>query len=172
MKFLPGPGVGGHCIPVDPYYLNWIAKKNNVSSRFIELSGEINNNMPSVLFNEISTNIKKLKIAKKPKLLFIGLSYKKNINDYRNSPALKIFEKFANKKIFELDYNDNFITNIKVSNKKYISKKINYQKLDKYDSVILLTDHDYINYKKLLKYSKLILDCRNKYYNEKNVINL
>lgn len=172
MKFLPGPGVGGHCIPVDPYYLNWIAKKNNVSSRFIELSGEINNNMPSVLFNEISTNIKKLKIAKKPKLLFIGLSYKKNINDYRNSPALKIFEKFANKKIFELDYNDNYITNIKVSNKKYISKKINYQKLDEYDSVILLTDHDYINYKKLLKYSKLILDCRNKYYNEKNVINL
>ena len=77
MKFLPGPGVGGHCIPVDPYYLNWIAKKNKVNSRFIELSGEINNNMPLVLFNEISKKIKKLKIVNKPKLFFIGLSYKK-----------------------------------------------------------------------------------------------
>ena len=172
MKFLPGPGVGGHCIPVDPYYLNWIAKKNKVNSRFIELSGEINNNMPLVLFNEISKKIKKLKIVNKPKLFFIGLSYKKNISDMRNSPALKIFEKFANKKNFELNYNDDFIPSIKVSNKKYISNKINYQKLNKFDSVILLTDHDYINYKKLLKFSKLILDCRNKYYNEKNVINL
>ena len=172
MKFLPGPGVGGHCIPVDPYYLNWVAKKNKVSSRFIELSGEINNKMPSVLFNEINKIIKKLKIKNKPKLLFIGLSYKKNINDYRNSPALEIFEKFINKKNLNIEYNDNFISSIKISNKKYISKKINYQKLNKFDSVILLTDHDYINYRKLSKFSKLILDCRNKFYNEKNVINL
>ena len=77
MKFLPGPGVGGHCIPVDPYYLNWIAKKNKLSSRFIELSGEINNKMPTIIFNEISKIIKRIKTTKKPKLLFIGLSYKK-----------------------------------------------------------------------------------------------
>ena len=172
MKFLPGPGVGGHCIPVDPYYLNWVAKKNNVNSRFIELSGEINDQMPSILFNEINKIIKGLKIKNKPKLLIIGLSYKKNINDYRNSPALKIFEKFINKKSIDLQYNDKFIPSIKVSNKKFFSKKINYQKLDKFDLVILLTDHDYINYKRLLKFSKLILDCRNKYYNEKKVINL
>ena len=172
MKFLPGPGVGGHCIPVDPYYLNWVAKKNNVNSRFIELSGEINDQMPSILFNEINKIIKGLKIKNKPKLLIIGLSYKKNINDYRNSPALKIFEKFINKKSIDLQYNDKFIPSIKVSNKKFFSKKINYQKLDKFDFVILLTDHDYINYKRLLKFSKLILDCRNKYYNEKKVINL
>ncbi len=172
MKFLPGPGVGGHCIPVDPYYLNWVAKKNNVSSKFIELSGEINNKMPSILYNEICKIIKKFRIKNKPKLLFIGLSYKKNINDYRNSPALKIFEKFINKKNLNIEYNDNFIPSINISNKRYFSKKINYQKLNKFDIVILLTDHDYINYKKLSKFSNLILDCRNKFYNEKNVINI
>ena len=172
MKFLPGPGVGGHCIPVDPYYLNWIAKKNKLSSRFIELSGEINNKMPTIIFNEISKIIKRIKTTKKPKLLFIGLSYKKNINDHRNSPALEIFKKFINKKSFEVSYNDNFIPHFEISNKKFSSIKINYRKLNAFDVVILLSDHDYIDYKKLLNFSKLILDCRNKYFNSKKVISL
>ncbi len=172
MKFLPGPGVGGHCIPVDPYYLNWVAKKNKVSSRFIELSGDINSKMPNILFNEINKIIKRIKKGNKAKLLFIGLSYKKNINDYRNSPALEIFKKFKNNTKYELYYNDQFIPNIKILNKKFNSIKINYQKLNTFDSVILFSDHDYIDYKKLLKFSSLILDCRNKYFNQKNVINL
>ena len=152
MKFLPGPGVGGHCIPVDPYYLNWVAKKNNVSSKFIELSGEINNKMPSILYNEICKIIKKFRIKNKPKLLFIGLSYKKNINDYRNSPALKIFEKFINKKNLNIEYNDNFIPSINISNKRYFSKKINYKKLKKFDIVILLTDHVILTIKTYLNF--------------------
>lgn len=172
MKFLPGPGVGGHCIPVDPYYLNWIAKKNKINSRFIELSGDINDKMPKVIFKEINEIIKKTKKINKLKILFLGLSYKKNINDYRNSPALKIFEQFVNKKNYQVSYNDNFIPSIRILNKNFFSKLINYEKLDNYDFVILLSDHDYIDYKKLLKYSNVILDCRNKYFNEKNVFSL
>ena len=172
MKFLPGPGVGGHCIPVDPYYLNWIAKKNKINSRFIELSGDINDKMPKVIFKEINEIIKKTKKINKKKILFLDLSYKKNINDYRNSPALKIFEQFVNKKNYQVSYNDNFIPSIRILNKNFFSKLINYEKLDNYDFVILLSDHDYIDYKKLLKYSNVILDCRNKYFNEKNVFSL
>ena len=128
--------------------------------------------MPTIIFNEISKIIKRIKTTKKPKLLFIGLSYKKNINDHRNSPALEIFKKFINKKSFEVSYNDNFIPHFEISNKKFSSIKINYRKLNAFDVVILLSDHDYIDYKKLLNFSKLILDCRNKYFNSKKVISL
>ena len=170
MRFDPGPGVGGHCIPVDPFYLSWKASQYKISSKFIELSGRINSEMPKIIFKEIMTILKKKKITK-PMILCLGLSYKKNIDDYRNSPSLKIFEYFLNKKI-KIKFNDNFVKKITINNKEFLSTNINnYKNLYKFDAIIILTDHDYYNYKKIIINSKLIFDTRNK-VKSSNVFNL
>jgi UDP-N-acetyl-D-glucosamine dehydrogenase len=163
MKFLPGPGVGGHCIPVDPFYFNWLAKKEGMNSKFIELSGIINKKIPSIIVQEI----KKI-LNKNDKVLCIGLTYKKNIDDLRNSPSLEIFDKLKNY-FNKIEYNDNFIPSINTGSFTIRNKKINSFK--NYDVVIILTDHDYIDYIDMLKNSKLIIDCRNR-LSDKKVINL
>ena len=163
MKFLPGPGVGGHCIPVDPFYLNWLAKKKGLNSKFIELSGIINKKIPNKIVSEI-----KKKLNRSAKILCIGLTYKKNIDDLRNSPSLEIFLKLRSY-FKNLSYNDNFIPNLKIG--KLNLKSQNISSIKSFDAIIILTDHDYINYKALLKNAKFIFDCRNK-LNDKKVINL
>ena len=95
--FYPGPGVGGHCIPVDPHYLSWKAKKLGMDSKFIKLAGKINDNRPDVIFKNIKKKLSKKKISLK-KILFVGLAYKKNCDDIRNSPILKIINNFKNLK--------------------------------------------------------------------------
>lgn len=163
MKFLPGPGVGGHCIPVDPFYFNWLAKKVGLNSKFIELSGIINKKIPSIIVKEI----KKI-LNKNDKILCMGLTYKKNIDDLRNSPSLEIYSKLKNyfKKV---SYNDEFVKSIKIG--KSTEKNQFISSFKNYNAIIILTDHDYINYKKMIKQANLIIDCRNKLKNRK-VINL
>ena len=90
--FYPGPGVGGHCIPVDPYYLRWKAKKLGIDSKFIKLAGKINDNRPEIVFNNIKKKLNQRK-SKFKNILFIGLTYKKNCDDLRNTPVLKIIKK-------------------------------------------------------------------------------
>lgn len=167
MPFYPGPGVGGHCIPVDPFYLSWIAKKKNFSTRFIYLAGKINSDMPKLISKEISLNFKNFK--KKPKLLLIGLSYKKDIDDYRNSPAIKIFKSLLSYK-FSVDYHDNYIPKINISNVKYYSVDISKRTLKDYDAVVLTTDHSYLNKKIIYLNSKKIFDTRNFFSIYKNKV--
>ena len=172
MPFYPGPGLGGHCIPIDPIYLSWKCKKVGYDCKFISLAEKINSSVPDKIINEI-LNFEKSK--KKFKILLIGLAYKKNIDDYRESPSLYILNKLIRKKV-KVDFHDNFIKNItenrhypKLTNMK--SRELDYKNLKKYNLVVLLTDHDYINYNLLKKYSKKIIDTRGR-LNGKNVIKM
>ena len=170
--FFPGPGIGGHCIPIDPYYLSWKAKKFGIKTKFIELASKINIETTNWVFKKI---IKK--INKKSKILLFGIAYKKNINDLRESAGIKIMKKFLENG-YSIDYTDKYIPKVNININK-IKKKIysinNYSNnLKKYDCIILCADHDYFNYKKILISDKLIFDTRGrfKHYTKKNIINL
>ena len=161
-KFLPGPGVGGHCIPVDPIFMSWLAKRKKQETKFINLSTVINHNVTSWTLKKINQTLPK---KKKLKCLLLGIAYKKDINDYRESPSLKIFEKLKLKKNFSIEVYDTYIKSFKIKNKIYVTRKVNNFK--KYDCVILLTDHSNFNYKKILNQSKLIFDTRGVFKNER-----
>ena len=156
--FYPGPGVGGHCIPVDPYYLSWIAKKNKIKTNLIYQAGKINTFIPKWI---ISETIRKKKIKN---VLIIGVAYKKDVDDTRESPAINFINNLKKKNINVniYDPNVNFLTSRKLS-KTYYSKKINKKTLKKYDCVFILTDHSNVNYNLIKKYSKLIVDTRDIY---------
>lgn len=172
-SFYPGPGLGGHCIPIDPYYLSWIANKNNTKANFIELSAKINNSMPKYVVDKIFQNLKKNKVKlKESKILLLGASYKKNVDDPRESPFFKIL-KIIISKVGLVKYSDPFIPYLKASrnyNFKMKSIKITKEELKKFDCVALITDHDNFPYKLIEKYSKSIVDCRGKYKNSNNKI--
>ena len=162
-KFVPGPGVGGHCIPVDPIFMSWLAKKKKQETKFINLSTVVNNNVTHWTLKKINEKLPKKKFLE---CLLLGIAYKKNINDYRESPSLKIFEKLISKKNCSLDVYDPYIKSFRIKNKIY--KTIKVKNFKNYDCVILLTDPSSFNYKKILKESKLIFDTRGIYKNEKN----
>ena len=163
--FYPGPGVGGHCIPVDPYYLSWVAKKNKIKTNLIYQAGKINSMMP----NWIISNIMKGRNIRK--VLIIGVAYKNDVDDTRESPAID-FIKYLSKKKIHVDF---FDPNVKILKsrklkKNYYSKKINSEILKKYNCVIILANHSNINYNLINKYSNLIIDTRNVYKNETDKI--
>ena len=170
--FLPGPGIGGHCIPIDPYYLSWKANKFGIKTKFIELAGKINIETTNWIFKKISKKIKK-----RSKILLFGIAYKKNINDLRESAGIKIMKKFLENG-YSIDYTDKYIPQV-IINVNNVEKKINSinyntSTLKKYDCVILCADHDYFDYKKISNSNKLIFDTRGrfKHYTKKNIINL
>tara|TARA_B110000503_G_scaffold143658_1_gene246720 strand:- start:13882 stop:15183 length:1302 start_codon:yes stop_codon:yes gene_type:complete len=160
-KFMPGPGLGGHCIPIDPFYLSWLSKKKGYDPKFIKLAGVINSKIPKWTINQVTKTIKKKNI----KVLLLGISYKKNVDDDRESPSYE-FIKILKKKKIKFDYHDPYFPKIrKGRNIKEIKYSINLNKntLIKYDATILLTDHSFFDYKLIAKYSKLVFDTRGKY---------
>lgn len=168
MPFYPGPGLGGHCIPIDPFYLSWRANKSGIKTDFIKLSGKVNRSMPSWVIQKIYFHLyKKKNIAnfKGKKLLILGIAYKKNINDLRESPALEIIDQLI-KFGAQVSFFDPFFSEIPKTRKFNIQDvkkiKLNKSVIEKFDAVILVTDHDKVDYKKILKYSKVIFDTRNK----------
>ena len=172
--FYPGPGYGGHCIPIDPFLLSWVAKRYNFETKFIKLSGEIN----SRIITKIEKKIIKIVNKKSTKILILGVAYKKNVDDYRESPALVLMNKLSKRKI-NFDYYDPHVKMINNSRSlKKISKiksiKLIYKNIPSYNLVVLITDHDLVDYSKLQKYSKLILDSRGVYrYGQfRNVISI
>jgi UDP-N-acetyl-D-glucosamine dehydrogenase len=179
--FYPGPGLGGHCIPIDPYLLTWKAKQYDLHTKFVELSADINNSMPNFVIEKISDS---LNIIKKnfsnSKIFIIGVAYKKNVNDVRESPSLKIIESLHAKGV-KIFYHDDYIkkVNIKISKKDFSlrkkdyllkSIKLNKKNLETSDLVCIVTDHDYINYELIKKYSRIIVDCRGRFKSKKNII--
>ena len=158
-EFRPGPGVGGHCIPIDPLYLSWIAEKNGYKSKFIRLASEVNLNTTKKIYEIITKTVLKKKTLP---VLIIGLAYKKNIEDTRESAGLKFFQNFLKAK-FKIDFLDDWVKKVKVKDKFYNTIKLDYKKLKMYNAIIICTDHDLYNYDKILKYSKLIIDLRNRY---------
>ena len=159
--FYPGPGIGGHCIPVDPFYLVWAAKKRNVRTDFINLSARINDRISVWMLKIIKKTLKTNKKSKK-KLLVVGLSYKKNVDDTRESPSFKIIEQLL-KANFIVKYYDPFFKKFpKQRNYKFNIKTIKFNKtiISKFDAVIILTNHDKINYGLIEKNAKFIFDTR------------
>ena len=160
--FYPGPGVGGHCIPVDPLFLHYAGKKFNINLDFILLARKVNLDITNWVISKIKKQLKS-----KDKVLLMGIAYKKNVDDTRESPAISILEKLS--KSYNVNYFDPFVENVKIKDKLFRSiKKLNYQELSKYRAVILTTNHDKFNYKKIFKYSKKVFDTRGVYQGKKN----
>ena len=164
--FYPGPGLGGHCIPIDPYILSWKAKEFGIDTKFIELAGQINDSMPEYVIKNLNSALNaKNKALKNSKILILGAAYKKNVDDIRESPALKIIEILKSKKA-KVFYHDPFIKNIGNSRKyklKLKSVKITSKSIKIYDAVVIVTDHDIFDYDLIKKNSNLIIDTRGRY---------
>jgi len=162
--FYPGPGYGGHCIPVDPHYLFWKAKKLGVDLNFISLASKINNNMPTLVVEKIINFFKKNK-KKLKSIIVIGAAYKKNVNDTRNSPALKIIELLHKMKI-KVSYYDPYVRSIKINRKIFKSKILTKKLILNAEATLLVTDHEKIDYKLLVENSKILFDSRGKFRNK------
>ncbi len=162
VPFYPGPGLGGHCIPIDPFLLSWKAKKLNINTRFIELSGEINNYMPIYAVKKIKKilTLNKKKI-KKSKILLLGLSYKKNSSDTRETPSIKIINLLKNLGC-KVDVSDKYCSISYLKKYKLKNVEVNVNNVKKYDCIAIVTDHSYFNYKMIEKHANLIVDCRGK----------
>jgi UDP-N-acetyl-D-glucosamine dehydrogenase len=168
MPFYPGPGIGGHCIPIDPLYLSYKAKKIGIEMNLIKTSFNVNYLTTKRIANTV---IKKAK-NKNSKILIVGIAYKKNIDDVRESPALKIME-LLTKKNLSFDYHDPYIKELPENRNFYQYKKsikISAKKIKNYDLIMLVTDHDIVNWKMIQKNAKLIIDTRDVY--KKNYANV
>lgn len=168
--FYPGAGVGGHCIPIDPIYLTWDMKKKHVNLQLINASDKIINNVPKKIVKKIKNILKNENIrVKDAKVLLVGMTYKKDTNDLRESPSLKILD-ILNTKKSTVDYYDNNIEEFIHKNKKYRSIDIN--NINEYDLVVICVDHSNIDYDYILDNSRTILDLKNIYPNEDDVYGL
>ncbi|RLD09611.1 MAG: UDP-N-acetyl-D-glucosamine dehydrogenase [Chlamydiae bacterium] len=161
MPFYPGPGLGGHCIPIDPLYLSWKLKTLDYKARFIELADEVNSSMPEYVIALISDALNdKAKSIKKSKILILGMAYKKDIDDLRESPALDVYE-YLESRGAKVSYHDPYVPQFKwdggiIKSKVYSDKLIKSQ-----DCVVILTAHSNIDYKAVVKNAKLVVDTRN-----------
>ena len=172
MPFYPGPGLGGHCIPIDPFYLTWKAREYGLATQYIELSGQINGSMSCYVIERLREELD-LRFARGLRdthILIVGISYKKNIDDVRESPSLVIFENLKNRQAI-VDYYDFHVSEIpEISEHKSLSGlksvPLTKEQLQKYDAVIVCTDHDDINYDLIVENSKLVVDTRNAIKNE------
>jgi UDP-N-acetyl-D-glucosamine dehydrogenase len=161
MPFYPGPGLGGHCIPVDPYYLTWRAKMNGCEPRLIELAGHINSQMPAFTVNTIGDALnERRKPVKGSNVLGLGVTYKRDTNDLRESPALQVLEGLFEKGA-SVHFSDPYVQSIPVKGKTIRGVELNPEMLQAMDCVAILTDHSVFDYSMIAKYSPLILDTRN-----------
>ena len=162
--FYPGPGLGGHCIPIDPFYLTWKARQFGMPTRFIELAGEINTNMPHYVITKTMEALnEKQKSLKGSKILVLGLAYKKDIDDLRESPSIELIE-LLREKGAKVDYNDPYIAKThkqREHNLQMVSKKLSAKMLAGYDAVLISTDHTDYDYDWIVANAKLVIDTRN-----------
>lgn len=159
MPFFPGPGLGGHCIPIDPFYLSWKAREYDFHTRFIELAGEVNMQMPSevvkLVVDALGTNFKSLRGSH---VLVLGAAYKRDVADHRESPSLKIID-ILERRGARVDYNDDLIPHVKINGHMYHSVPL--ERLDEYDCVVIATDHSAYDYEDIVKRGRLVVDTRN-----------
>jgi UDP-N-acetyl-D-glucosamine dehydrogenase len=161
IPFYPGPGIGGHCIPLDPFYLSWKAKQFGFESRFIELAGVINRQMPHFVVDKVVEALNRFKKSVNgAKILILGVAYKKNISDVRESPALDIIQYLANRGA-ELSYCDPYVPLLDEPGIRLKADKLTVTVLKKADCVVVVTDHDLFNYGMILRESKIVVDTRN-----------
>lgn len=174
MPFYPGPGLGGHCIPIDPLYLSWKARAHGFEARFIELADMVNSYMPEYVVKRIGEILNK---AKKPlfgsKVLIAGVSYKKDVNDTRESPAMEII-RLLEKEGAEVFCFDPYVPEIEIDGKTFNSIAWNSKAFRDKDCVVIITDHSSVDYDEILRNSKIVFDTRNVYknVNAKNLVRL
>jgi UDP-N-acetyl-D-glucosamine dehydrogenase len=160
MRFNPGPGVGGHCIPVDPYYLAAKAKEYDFHSKFIESAGAVNENMPYFVVDEISEALNQRgKPTKRSRVLILGVAYKKDIDDVRETPAVRVI-KALKEKGATVTYNDPHVPNLKVNGWSLESKPLSKSILGAADCVVIITDHSCYDYLDIVRHSQLVIDTR------------
>ncbi|MCK9417970.1 MAG: nucleotide sugar dehydrogenase [Nitrospirae bacterium] len=162
--FYPGPGLGGHCIPIDPFYLTWKARELGHHTKFIELAGEINTHMPYYVVEKVTNALNdRKKTIRSSRVLVLGLAYKKDIDDTRESPSLKLIELLMEKGA-QVDFNDPYIPRTKKMRHYDLKKNsvpLTKESLKKYDCVIIATDHSCYDYDFILKHASLVVDTRN-----------
>jgi UDP-N-acetyl-D-glucosamine dehydrogenase len=160
MPFYPGPGLGGHCIPIDPFYLSWKAREYDFFTQFIELSGSINENMPYWVVGKVASALNTHhKSIQGSQILLLGMAYKRNVSDLRHSPALRIAELLIGKGA-NISYHDPYIPKLEVMGKEYHSSDFSEELLKKSDCVVIATDHSNVDYEAVLKEAKLVVDTR------------
>jgi len=161
MPFYPGPGVGGHCIPIDPYYLSWKAKEYDFHTNFIEISAETNEGMPYYVANIVISALSNMGVCPKiGNVLVIGVTFKRDVKDMRDSPSLKIIEILKNK-VAKICYSDPFIKKIDLQNSVYKSLPLTEKTISKFDCTLIITDHSSYDYDFIVRNSKLVIDTRN-----------
>jgi len=162
--FYPGPGMGGHCIPIDPFYLSWKAKEYDFTTRFIQLAGEINVHIPYYVVSKIQDALNSRgKSVKGAKILILGVAYKKDVDDARESPALAIMDLLQKKGAVTL-YHDPYIPSLPPFRKYHFNLKsspLTVRLLRNIDAALVVTDHSQINYQWIVKNASLIIDTRN-----------
>ena len=171
--FYPGPGLGGHCIPIDPFYLTYKAKEYDYTTRFIELAGEVNTYQPYYVVEKVMEVLNKFsKTLNKAKILILGVAYKKDVDDTRESPALKIMEILESRGA-QVDYYDPYVPFLKgLRHYPHFEKssiKYSPEKIEEYDLIMVITDHSNINYEEIHKRAKIIVDTRGVYKNSEKV---
>jgi UDP-N-acetyl-D-glucosamine dehydrogenase len=167
MPFYPGPGLGGHCIPIDPFYLTWKAREYGVATQYIELSGQINSSMSSYVIERLreELDIRFAKGLRDTKILLVGMAYKKNVDDVRESPSIIIYELLKKRQAI-VDYYDSHVLEIPTISEHIElaglkSVTLTQAQLQTYDAVVICTDHDDVNYDFIVENSKLVIDTRN-----------
>jgi UDP-N-acetyl-D-glucosamine dehydrogenase len=167
MPFYPGPGLGGHCIPIDPYYLTWKAKEYEISTKFIELAGQVNSAMPDHVVQALARALdaRFRKGLNGSRILLLGIAYKKNVDDLRESPSLRLIEKLEALGA-EVDYFDPFFPIVPqtrehaaLAGRESIAWTLSA--VAGYDAVLIATDHDGIDYRALASHARLVVDTRN-----------
>ncbi|MCR4181950.1 nucleotide sugar dehydrogenase [Providencia sp. DFU6] len=164
--YYPGPGLGGHCIPIDPFYLTWKAREYGVNTRFIELSGEINRAMPEYVLNKLIDGLNQQgKALSRSKVLILEIAYKKNVDDMRESPSVELME-IIQEKGATIAYSDPHVPVFPKMREHHFnlsSEEISIDTLSKFDAIILATNHDKFDYPLIKKHSKLLIDTRGIY---------
>ncbi len=161
LKFYPGPGLGGHCIPIDPFYLSWKAKMAGFEPRFIELAGQINSSMPDYVVSKVNNALNESrKSINGSKVLVLGAAYKRNVNDTRESPAVDVI-RLLKEKGGRVDYSDPHVEAIEVDGVRMKGVRLTGRKVKSYDCVVIVTDHSAFDYNMIVKNSRAIVDTRN-----------
>ncbi|RME41670.1 MAG: nucleotide sugar dehydrogenase [Planctomycetota bacterium] len=162
--FYPGPGLGGHCIPIDPFYLAWKARRHGLSTRFIELAGEINRAMPDYVIDRLVEALnRRRKALNGSKILVLGLAYKKDVDDIRESPSIELIERLRAGGA-KVDYNDPHVPRTHPQREhdlRMVSKKLTARMLQRYDCVLIATDHSAYDYEWIVRHARLVVDTRN-----------
>jgi UDP-N-acetyl-D-glucosamine dehydrogenase len=162
MKFTPGPGVGGHCIPIDPYYLSWLAREYDFETKFITLAANVNESMPYYVSRLVMQEIARQPISlAQARVLILGVSFKKNVRDLRHSPSEAIIHRLIEEGVGHIDYSDPWAPEYATAGRTMYSVDLSPQNLASYSAIVMVTDHDEFDIPEIVKHSNHVIDTRN-----------